>query len=240
MRFFFNRKTIVSTLVCLFLYSLIINGQVFHFKNYGIDSKIPNTFIYTLGQSNDGYLWVGTGNGLSRFDGFEFYNVMFPDSVTGRTPKTSLKDKNGTLWFGCSDGTVFYTVGDKLKQLIIQNSKSISAMLEGPDGFIYVFPQGGTIFKVNPLELEEITKYYVDPSLVISSGCFTSSGKLLIGTQEKLLICSIVRDTLTTTDVVSGIDYSTILAIEKIKGTDSYVIGTDGKGLYRLTISPSG
>ncbi len=240
MKFFFCRKIIVSTIMCLFLFSMILDGQVFRFKNYGFDSKIPNTFIYTLAQANDGYLWVGTGNGLSRFDGFDFYQVLFPDSVTGRSPKTSLKDKNGTLWFGCSDGTVFYTMENKLKQLIIQNSKSISDLIEGPDGFIYVIPQGGAIFRVNPLNPEEVTRYYVDPTLIILTGCFTSPGNMLIGTQEELLLCQIVRDTLKTINFVDGLDYTTVLDIEKIIGTENYAIGTDGKGLFRLSISPSG
>ena len=240
MRFLFKRKILVSIIGCLFLFSIITSGQIYRFKNFGIDSKIPNTFIYTLTQSNDGFLWVGTGNGLSRFDGFDFYNVVFPDSVTGRYPKTSLKDKNGTLWFGCNDGTVFYTWEGKLNQLVIPNSKSISDLFEDPDGFIYVIPQGGAIYKVNSIKPEEITEYIIDPSLVIFSGSFTSAGNILLGTQENLMICGLTGDTLTTIDVVEGFDYTAILAIDQIKGKESYIIGTDGNGLFRLSISPSG
>ena len=240
MRFLYKRKIIVSIIGCLFLFSIITSAQIYRFKNFGIDSKIPNTFIYTLTQSNDGFLWVGTGNGLSRFDGFDFYNVVFPDSLTGRYPKTSLKDKNGTLWFGCNDGTVFYTWEGKLNQLVIPNSKSISDIFEDPDGFIYVIPQGGAIYKVNSINPEEITEYFIDPSLVIFSGSFTSAGNILLGTQENLMICELTSDTLTTIDVVEGFDYSAILAIDQIKGKENFIIGTDGNGLFRLSISPSG
>ena len=63
-----------------------------------------NGFIYTIDQSDDGFLWVGTGNGLDRFDGYNFFHVQFPDSSQLRFTTSSLKDKNGTLWFGCNDG----------------------------------------------------------------------------------------------------------------------------------------
>jgi Two component regulator propeller len=131
-------KTLISTLSCLLLFSIILDGQTYRFKNYGIDSKIPNGFIYTLNQDNNGYLWVGTGNGLSKFDGFDFYNIEFPDSLQGRYPTSCLKNSDGTLWFGCNDGSVFFTENGNLKSVNLSNTRSISAMLSGPDGFIYV------------------------------------------------------------------------------------------------------
>jgi ligand-binding sensor domain-containing protein len=79
-------KIFISSLSCLLLFSVILNGQTYRFKNYGIDNKIPNGFIYTLNQDNNGYLWIGTGNGLSKFDGFDFYNIEFPDSLPDRYP----------------------------------------------------------------------------------------------------------------------------------------------------------
>ena len=115
-------------------------------RNYGAESDIPSGFVYTINQSNDGFLWVGTGNGLSRFDGFNFYSVQYPDSSVARNPTVSLRDKNGTLWFGCNDGTVYYAKENNLIRVPISNSKSISEIIEGPDGLIYVIPQGKAIF----------------------------------------------------------------------------------------------
>jgi serine phosphatase RsbU (regulator of sigma subunit)/ligand-binding sensor domain-containing protein len=234
-----NRKIIVSTIACLFLYSIILKGQVYNFKNFRVDSKLPNNFIYTLNQGTDGFLWVGTGIGLSRFDGFDFHNVPFPDSVITRYPATSLKDKNGTLWFGCSDGTVFYTQENKLKALEISNSKSISDLLEGSDGFIYVIPQGGAIYRINPIDPGDIKEFKIDPSFVIFSGCFTSDGKILIGTQENLKVGRVDKDSLVISEVVDGFDYSSILSIQQM-GVDKYIIGTDGNGLFILNSTDKG
>ena len=70
--------------MCLFLFSVLLNGQTYSFKNYGAENNIPNGFVYTINQSDDGFLWVGTGNGLSRFDGFDFFPVQYPDSAVGQ------------------------------------------------------------------------------------------------------------------------------------------------------------
>ena len=236
-----KRKVMICTILCLFLFSAIINGQIYNFKNYGSESQIPSTFIYTIIQSDDGYLWVGTGGGLVRFDGFDFFRVEFPDSVKTRQARVSLKDKNGTLWFGFNDGTVFYVVDNSLVQLPITNNTWISDMVEGPDGFVYIMPQAEAIYKVNPLVPDEIVKFYWDRKFSIFSACFTDEGKLLIGTQEDLRICKIEEDSIIITGiVVEEFDHANLRSIKKISGSNNFIIGTDGNGLFKLAITPSG
>lgn len=208
--------------------------------NYGTEEKIPNAFVYTILQSNDGFLWVGTASGLSRFDGYDFYQVQFPDSVIGRYPTKSIKDKNGTLWFGCSDGTVFYMKENKLISFPLSNSRSISELLEGPDGLIYVIPQGKMIFSINPLKTEEIHQYSLPVEQALYSACFTSSGELLIGTQENLLLCKLEKDQVSVVRVIEGFDSYGITSILKAAEGNMFILGTDDNGLYRLKLSERG
>jgi ligand-binding sensor domain-containing protein/serine phosphatase RsbU (regulator of sigma subunit) len=230
-------KIFISSLSCLLLFSVILNGQTYRFKNYGIDSKIPNGFIYTLNQDNNGYLWIGTGNGLSKFDGFVFYNIEFPDSLPDRYPTSSLKDNDGTLWFGCNDGSVFFTENGNLKSVDLSNTRSISTMLCGPDGFIYVIPQSGSLFRINSKSPKEIKEYSLDQNLILFSACLTQSGDILLGTQENMLICRVKDNSLSVLSTIQGFDYSNVLAIHKINDKDNYLIGTDGKGLFKLVLT---
>ena len=188
MRFTDNLKQIVCIAGLALLLSRLSYGQTYSFINYGAEKEIPNSFVYTLIQSNDGFLWVGTASGLSRFDGYKFYPVQYPDSVIGRYPTKCLKDKSGTLWFGCSDGTVFYARNNKLISVPITNTKSISELLEGPDGLIYIISQGKYVFSINPLKPEEVHQFSLTVEPALYSAAFTNSGKLLIGTQEGLFL----------------------------------------------------
>jgi ligand-binding sensor domain-containing protein/serine phosphatase RsbU (regulator of sigma subunit) len=233
-------RKILITAGCFFLFSCLSYSQTYRFKNYGPDSNIPNGFIYTLNQDHGGYLWVGTGAGLAKFDGFEFHNITFPDSSVGRYPTSSLRDKNGTLWFGCNDGSVYYTIENNLKSLDISSTRQINALLEGPDGLIYIVPQGGSIFRVNPGNPEKVTTYNIPEGLVIFSASFTKSGDILLGTQENIQKCRIDNESLTVMGSVEGFDYSNILVIHELKEKDNYIIGTDGSGLYHLVLSENG
>jgi ligand-binding sensor domain-containing protein/serine phosphatase RsbU (regulator of sigma subunit) len=234
---FRSKREVLFTIGCIFIFSFVSHGQTYRFMNYGTDSKIPNGFIYTLNQDNNGYLWIGTGAGLAKFDGFNFYNIAFPDSAAGRYPSASLKDIHGILWFGCNDGSVYYTEDDNLKTVKISNTRTINTILEDRDGLIYIIPQGGRIYTLNPAQPEKITSYEIPEDIIIFSGAFTQSGDLLIGTQENIRLCRIKNESLTVLGTIEGFDYSAIRAIHKLKDNNKFIIGTEGNGLFILDLS---
>jgi len=232
-----------STLIAfsfLFLITCLTNGQTYSFRNYGAEKNIPSGFVYSLTQSDDGFLWVGTAAGIARFDGFDFFPVQYPDSSETRYPAKSLKDKNGTLWFGCNDGMVYYVKENKLITVNLSNEKSISELIQSPDGQILIIPQGGEIFSVNPLEPGKIQRYRVNAEPVFFSASATSEGNLLIGTQESLLVCKLVKDSLQIIRSIDGFDSYPVTSIHKRGDENQFIIGTDENGLFRLKLSDSG
>ncbi len=240
MRFNINLKVLISTIGSLFLFSSLSSGQIFSFFNYGTEKNIPNGYVYTIIQSDNGFLWVGTANGLSRFDGYNFFPVQYPDSSVGRYPTKCLKDKLGTLWFGCSDGALLYEKENKLISVPVSNTKSISELIEGPDGQIYIITQGKTIFSINPLKPGEVHKYSISVEPALLSASFTKTGNLLIGTQENLLVCRLEKDSISVIKVIEGLDSYGVTSIHKIDDGSRFIIGTDDYGLFRLKISDKG
>jgi len=240
MRLISNMKLFTGIVVSLFLFSQITYSQTYSFKNYGAENNIPDGFIYTIDQSNDGFLWVGTGSGPVRFDGYDFYKVQFPDSSLLRYTTSSLKDKNGTLWFGCNDGSVYYSQKNTLVPVNLSNEKIISDLEEGPDGLIYVIPQGKAIFSINPANTGEIHKYTFSEDPVMLSAAFAGKRRMLIGTQDNLLICNLEKDSVSVSDVVEGIDFSGVAAITQTGDSSDFVIGTDGNGLFKMHLSDRG
>lgn len=235
MRFISHLKIVCSTLLCLFMFSWV-SGQNYSFKTYGAED-IPNSFVYTVNQSDNGYLWVGTGGGLSHFDGFSFVSVAYPDSALRRYTTTSAKDKNGNLWFGCDDGTVFYTEGDTLVGIKTSNRQIISEIIAGDDGLIYIIPQGRTILVADPENPDSLKTYPFSLSPVMFSAGMSQNGDLLIGTQDNVVICKIDSDTLIVKDVIEGFDYAGVTSIQRTNDNNVFLIGTNGMGLYLLRYS---
>jgi ligand-binding sensor domain-containing protein/serine phosphatase RsbU (regulator of sigma subunit) len=225
----------LSALWFLLLSSADMNGQSYRFRNYGKD-KIPDPYLYTINQDKNSFLWLGTGSGLVRFDGFKFQTVGFPDSITNRWVSVSHLDKNGTLWFGCSDGAILCLKNNSLKILPDRNIQNINALLETPDGFIWVIPQDRMLLRININNPDEVSSYKVPPEIQMTAACFTSGGKLLLGTQANLLYCWIEKDSVKTDRIIKGIEYSKVQTIQPIHTEGQYIIGVAGEGIFRLVI----
>jgi ligand-binding sensor domain-containing protein/signal transduction histidine kinase len=66
------------------------------------DEGLPNNRVQAIAQTPDGYLWVGTSEGLARFDGMQFTTFSGPRSLgINRASISALcAATDGTLWIG--------------------------------------------------------------------------------------------------------------------------------------------
>ena len=73
---------------------------------------LPQDTIRAIAQTTDGYLWLGTDEGLARFDGYEF--TVF-SKANGDLPANSITAlaaaADGSLWIGTSNGLALYRDG---------------------------------------------------------------------------------------------------------------------------------
>ena len=230
-------KLFISTLTCFLILLSDTSGQSYRFRRYGLENGIPDAFVYSIVQDNKGYLWIGTGHGLAKFDGFSFFEIEIPGSSGLLYPTSSLKDRNGNLWFGFNDGSVYFTEGETLKKIETGNSRNITTIIEGPDKNIYVIPQMESVIRFNPDNPSDFVKFNLDPGLMIRSACFTLTGDLMLGTQENISLYRFNDETLSIISTVEGFDYSGVTAIHRINDADNYLAGTEGNGLFRLSFS---
>jgi signal transduction histidine kinase/ligand-binding sensor domain-containing protein len=71
-------------------------------QGWQVKDGLPGDSIRALAQSNDGYLWVATLGGLSRYDGTSFTRVTVPPALAAgvNDPTTLLASRDGTVWVG--------------------------------------------------------------------------------------------------------------------------------------------
>ncbi|MGB5893500.1 MAG: two-component regulator propeller domain-containing protein, partial [Ignavibacteriaceae bacterium] len=77
------------------------------FENFSIPQGLSNPTINTIIEDKYGFLWLGTSDGLSRYDGYEFKvyknNPSDSTSLPGNSIRTISEDNNGDLWIGGSN-----------------------------------------------------------------------------------------------------------------------------------------
>ena len=124
--------------VALFLISAPGISQDYTISNFGVSEGISHPFVYTINQDSRGYIWIGTGEGLCRFNGFEFSTDNVRDTLAGEVAGISFKDRRETLWFGYHSGNIAKYDGRTFEVVNpgIEINSAITGFAELNDGYI--------------------------------------------------------------------------------------------------------
>lgn len=90
--------------------ALAFSQLTYRFRNFSITDGLSQSSVTCIVQDDVGTLWIGTQDGLNRFDGRQF-EVFTSDDTKGLESEyihSAIKDKFGRLWFGTSNGLTSY------------------------------------------------------------------------------------------------------------------------------------
>lgn len=143
-------RTLLFLLCCLVIATNVFassNAIEFRRKQWTIDSGAPAD-IWALAQGRSGYLWLGTGNGLYRFDGvrFERFEPLAGEAFRSNDITALKMMPDDALWIG------FYYGGASIKRdgHLIHYAPGASfptgmvyAFDKTPDGAVWAATDGG-------------------------------------------------------------------------------------------------
>ena len=109
--------------ITLFIISLlgwqtILFPQSLHFQSYSSAQGLSQNSIYSIAQTNDGFMWFGTQDGLNRFDGKSFTSIIpvVKDQIKNGVATSKISkmitalyaDKDDWLWVGTTYEILLY------------------------------------------------------------------------------------------------------------------------------------
>ena len=211
-------------------------SQEYNFRNFTSSDGLAQSYVYSIMQDERGYLWVGTGEGLSRYNGFIFENYTTSDSLAENFVSCGITDEE-SMWFGHMNGGLSYHNGKEFKvvPIPVSNSGPVTHFAKSPDDRIWVSNYGGSI-----LELEKskgvIKQYLFNGSESIISFDFLDNGELLVGTHAGLLHCRL-KETgeIEIIGPVAEIPESKVSQIIKMRDKTGFYVATENDGIYLLT-----
>jgi signal transduction histidine kinase/ligand-binding sensor domain-containing protein len=111
---------IVTAGLLLLLAASTCLGQ-YYFKQYQVGDGLTHNAVTAILQDSKGLMWIGTRNGLNRFDGYTFKTCTYSKDQFGRIGNniinTIAEDKNGMIWIGTGKGLFKY---DPYKELVFE------------------------------------------------------------------------------------------------------------------------
>ncbi len=228
----------------LFLSILFLNinfycySQSYQCRNYGIENGITQPYIYTINQDKNGYLWVGTGEGLFRFDGTKFQNFSTKDGLADNFVTTSFKDNDHNLWLGHNEGSVTFYDGKKFKSINTDKfiKSSITAITSDNKGDVWFSTLNDGILRVTKNFEVEIFKMELENEN-ITSLAFTIDDYLIVGTPDGAYLYEL-KTTRRKPQLVAKIKClpeTKIQCIVRKKRSASFWVGTEDQGLFLLS-----
>ncbi len=128
-------KLLVSGFAVLCLASQACTAQRYSFREY--TQGLGNLNITCLAQDRTGYLWVGTQNGLYRYDGSGFQRYGAAEGLPERTIQNLFVGADGTLWVATTSSIFFEQKDGKF------------AEVKPPAPLNQILQRAGTVFTSN-------------------------------------------------------------------------------------------
>ncbi|MDP4210949.1 MAG: two-component regulator propeller domain-containing protein [Bacteroidota bacterium] len=97
-------------IITLLLIPRFLTGQVFFPQAtiFTVNDGLSKSQVNALFQDSRGFLWIGTENGLNRYDGYEFttytHHSLSPKSLSNNTINAICETADGTLWIATNKG----------------------------------------------------------------------------------------------------------------------------------------
>jgi len=216
------------------------------FDLYSQEHGLSNNQIHCVLQDRKGWVWIGTSQGVCRFDGYRF--TVFkndPDdstSLKGNLVRTIFEDHLGQLWIGTENGGLnkYDREKERFQQLFYHGDQaplrnvSVASIQEDNQGNLWVgtesnlfrIDQKGVLTTISPSNLPQFSEFF----RVIR---IDSLGRIWIGTNRGLLLYH--PDT-NTVETVKTNDSGSIDEIWEIlpDKDGTLLVGTYASGMFSV------
>ena len=101
-----NRIFQILLVFIVFQYTLL--AQIPGFTQFNINNGLPSNTVYDINQDENGFLWIATDYGLSRFDGVNFKNFTISDGLPDNEILKLFRDSQNRIWLIGFNGKIGY------------------------------------------------------------------------------------------------------------------------------------
>jgi len=105
-------KYLTIIFVAIVFISPYLNAQSYYFKHYQVENGLSNSTVHCCLQDKKGFMWMGTKDGLDKFDGYTFKAFRHDEddstSIGSNFLKSIYEIESGVLYVGTNNGLYRY------------------------------------------------------------------------------------------------------------------------------------
>ena len=173
-------------LLTFFLVTHTLQAQHYNFINYSTESGLAQSQIRSIAQDKNGYLWLGTLAGLSKYDGKKFINYSIQNGLIDNQIYSLASDKSMGLWIGTMGG-VNYFDGQKFHAYLFKENMSeniVNAIGQDANGDLWLATDGAGIVKLSGTKYTYFTEENGVTNNYVRAVCVDHKGTVWFGTKS--------------------------------------------------------
>jgi len=144
-----------------------LHAQALAFRHFNDRDGLPQSQVFTLLEDQDGFIWMGTIEGLSRLGATRLQNYRTEDGLRPTQIGCMIQDRRGSLWVGGEESGVAEIRGSRIRNFGEEEGLKIStvySLLERANGEILAGTRQGLFRKrgerFEAVELPDPYKYF--------------------------------------------------------------------------------
>lgn len=163
-----------------------LRGQHYNFINYSTESGLAQSQIRSIAQDKNGYLWLGTLAGLSKYDGKKFVNYSIQNGLINNPIFSLAADRSKGLWIGTLGGLNYFD-GEKFRSYPFKDDMGenlVNSITQDLSGNLWLATDGAGVCKFNGNTFEYFTEENGIANNNVRSVCIDDKGRIWLGTKN--------------------------------------------------------
>lgn len=191
--------------ILIFILSLCLSSGIeqayayphFAFNHIGSSDGLSSSYVKSVAQDSNGFIWFGTKNGLDRFDGISIRTFDCHDNQLGRGNNNIgaiYEDTERNLWIGTDRGVYIFdprTESFSFLDMVSPNGVMVEdwvqAIVGDKSGNIWILAPNQGVFRYrrDKMEFYSVTSHNGDKEKLPLSLLVTSAGDVIVGTNSQ-------------------------------------------------------
>lgn len=212
-------------------------SQKLYFENYNVNNNLPSSQVNSVFQDSYGFIWVGTAEGVRKFDGANFKEVYLPGNKEISGNINSIVESRRYIYIA-SNKSLYRSFGNYFQEIRFYKSDQpnfINRILLADTSLVILSDNG--LWQLKDSVLSKYNTHSVLDFINIKTAFYSRSRRQLwIGTESNgLIVYSLESQKIVTTNELglTNVYQEKILDItEDNKGIIYFSVA--GRGIYRV------